>query len=137
MKLFNPFKKKKAAAPVVEIAVNPDAMPEPQDVQGYRRRGWAFHTMGSNDKAEADFRRAISIDPEDVDANYALGLVLKAQGRNEEAIASFKKAVALIDAGKVENRDRREMLHRLSLGHVNELTGGDWNLEKEIWQRVE
>jgi tetratricopeptide (TPR) repeat protein len=90
-----------------------------------------------NDQAEADFRRAISIDPEDVDATYVLGLVLKAEGRIEEAVASFQKAVSLIEAGKVENKDRSEMLRRLALGHINELTEGDWNLEKEIWQRIE
>jgi tetratricopeptide (TPR) repeat protein len=112
-------------------------MPEPHDLQGYQRRGWAFHSRGLNDQAEADFRRALSIDPEDVDATYVLGLVYKTQGKKEAAIDVFKKAVALIEAGKVENKDRNEMLRRLALGHINELTVGDWNLEKEIWQHVD
>ena len=136
MKFPNPFKKK-TAVQISDSSQDPNTMPEPHDVEGYRRRGWAFHSRGLNDQAEADFRRAISIDPEDVDATYVLGLVLKAQGRKDEAIVSFQKAVDLIQAGKVENRDRREMLRRLALGHINEIKDGDWNLEKEIWQRVE
>jgi hypothetical protein len=59
------------------------------------------------------------------------------EARKEEAIPSFQKAVSLIEAGKLENKDRSEMLRRLALGHINELTVGDWNLEKEIWQRIE
>jgi tetratricopeptide (TPR) repeat protein len=136
MKFSNPFKKKKVVQ-MAEVAQDPQSMPEPHDNQGYRRRGWAYHARGMNDLAEADFRRALSIDSDDVDANYVLGLVLKAQGRKEEAIPSFQKAVSLIEAGKLENKDRSEMLRRLALGHINELTVGDWNLEKEIWQRIE
>ncbi|HLE14293.1 MAG TPA: hypothetical protein VI776_06060 [Anaerolineales bacterium] len=136
MKFPNPFKKK-TAVQISDSSQDPNTMPEPHDVEGYRRRGWAFHSRDLDDQAEADFRRAISIDPEDVDATYVLGLVLKAQGRKDEAIVSFQKAVDLIQAGKVENRDRREMLRRLALGHINEIKDGDWNLEKEIWQRVE
>lgn len=135
MKFSNPFKKKQDVQ-LREIVQDPQTIPEPHDVQGYRRRGWAYHSKGMNDQAEADFRRALSIDPEDVDATYVLGLVLKTSGRKEEAIASFQKAVGLIEAGKVENRDRSEMLRRLALGHINELKEGDWNLEKEIWQRT-
>jgi hypothetical protein len=26
------------------------------------------------------------------------------------------------------------VMHRLLLGHVNQLKTGDWNLEKEIWK---
>jgi tetratricopeptide (TPR) repeat protein len=136
MKFSNPFKKKQIAQPN-DTARDPQTMPEPHDLQGYRGRGWAYHSRGMNALAEADFRRALSIEPEDVDATYVLGLVLKSEGRKEEAIASFQKAVSLIEAGKVENKDRSEMLRRLALGHVNELTVGDWNLEKEIWQRTE
>lgn len=127
--------KKKSPQMKASLVQNPNEMPQPNDLEGYVRRGWAFHSRSQEDKAEADFLRALSLDPESVDVQYALGLVYKAQGKKEQAIQAFKKTIALLDAGKVEDRARHEMLHRLSYGHVNELSTGDWNLEDQIWQR--
>ena len=44
--------------------------------------------------------------------------------------------MGLIDQGKIEDHAKREMLRRLTLGHINELTTGDWNLEDEIWHQA-
>jgi hypothetical protein len=65
-----------------------------------------------------------------------LGLVLKAQGKREEAVTSFRDTIGLIEAGKIEEKARKEIMHRLANGHFNQLTIGDWNLEKEIWQHI-
>jgi tetratricopeptide (TPR) repeat protein len=111
-------------------------MPEPDDSAGYSRRGWAFHSRSENDRAEQDFRKALALAPETIDTQYALGLVLKAQGRKSEAIEAFKKVVDLLEAGKVEDHATSEMMHRLSMGHINELSIGDWNLEEQIWHRI-
>jgi Tfp pilus assembly protein PilF len=110
-------------------------MPEPKDLDAYMRRGWAYHSRDQEEKAEQDFRKALELDDDSVDANYVLGLILKAQGRIEEATKYFEKTVKLIEAGKIENPARSEMLRRLSLGHINELNKGDWDLEKEVWRR--
>ena len=110
-------------------------MPEPKDIETYMRRGWAYHSRDLEDKAEADFRRALNLDPESVDANYVLGLVLKAKGEINEAVQQFEKTVQLLEAGKLDNKSRTEMLRRLSLGHINELKSGDWDLEREVWRR--
>jgi tetratricopeptide (TPR) repeat protein len=117
--------------------LDPAEMPEPTDLAGYIRRGWAYHSRGINDKAEADFNQAIELAPNSIDANYVLGLVYKAQGKKEQAIKSFKTVVRLIEADQLEDKIRAEMLRRLATGHVNELSMGDWNLEKEIWQHEE
>lgn len=109
-------------------------MPEPADLAGYMRRGWAFHSRGLNEQAEVDFRKAISLAPDSVDANYVLGLVLKAQGRKEEAILAFTRTIELLDGGALEDPTRGEMLRRLARAHVNDLTIGDWNLEETIWR---
>jgi tetratricopeptide (TPR) repeat protein len=134
MKLANLFKKNRRKAEVTEIT-DPNELPEPTDVDSYIRRGWAFHSRHQERDAEADFRRALELDPESVDANYVLGLVLKAQNRQEDAVASFRRTIELLEAGKLEDRDRTQMLRRLSLGHINEMTQGDWNLEEEVWHR--
>lgn len=110
-------------------------MPEPEDVETYMRRGWAYHSRDLEDKAEADFRRALDLDSESVDANYVLGLVLKAKGDINEAVQQFEKTVQLLEAGKLDDKSRTEMLRRLSLGHINELKSGDWDLEREVWRR--
>jgi tetratricopeptide (TPR) repeat protein len=111
-------------------------MPEPNDLDSYMRRGWAYHSRGLQQAAEADFRRALELDSESVDANYVLGLILKAQDRADESVEYFKKTVKLLEAGKIKDNARCEMLRRLSLGHINELKKGDWDLEREVWRRA-
>ena len=114
--------------------MDPSEMPEPDDFSDYMRRGWAYHSQGQQEQAERDFQNALKLDPESVDANYVLGLVLKAQRRNEDAIEYFNKSLNLIKAGKIDNTSRSEMLRRLSLGHINELKKGDWDLHTEVWR---
>jgi tetratricopeptide (TPR) repeat protein len=133
MPIRNLFKKKSTDKEKA-VKMEPGEMPEPGDVEGYMRRGWAFHTKGNQAEAEADFKQALALDADSVDAYYALGLTKKAQGQNEAALEYFHKAMNLIEAGKVKEGTQLEMLRRLTLGHINELTDGDWNLEDEIWR---
>jgi tetratricopeptide (TPR) repeat protein len=116
--------------------MEPDEMPQPTNLEEYMRRGWAYHTHQREREAEDDFRKALELNADAVDTLYVLGLVLKAQNRNKEAVESFNRVVELLKAGILEDKIRAEMLRRLSLGHISELTEGDWNLEKEVWQRV-
>jgi tetratricopeptide (TPR) repeat protein len=135
MKLTNPFKKK-TIQKVTSVPINPGEIPSPTDFESYMRRGWAYHARGQHQEAEEDLRQALKLDADSVDANYVLGLVMKAQGKKEEAIVCFKKTIDLIEAGKIEDKSKNEIMHRLANGHYNELTIGDWNLEKEIWQHI-
>jgi len=134
MPIRNLFKKKSTDEVKAE-KLSPGEMPEPGDVEGYMRRGWAYHTKGNQAEAEADFKQALMLDAESVDANYALGLTKKAQGEIEPALEYFRKAMNLIEAGKIDEGMQPEMIRRLTLGHINELTDGDWNLEDEIWHK--
>lgn len=118
-----------------EPAVDPESIEEPELVSDYLRRGWAYHAREDNDAAVEDFRTALDMDPKSVDAAYGLGIALKAGGQKEQAVEAFQKAANLLEEGAVEDHDRSEMLHRLSIGQINELTKGDWDLEAEIWQR--
>lgn len=135
MRLWNPFKKKSVEEKET-TAIGPNESKEPTDYDGFMQRGWAFHARGNQVKAESDFRRALSYSPESVDANYAMGLVMKSQGNNEEAVEQFNKAMELIKQGKIERPSQSEMMRRLTLGHINELTTGDWNLEDQIWHQA-
>ena len=119
------------------MEVDPSQMPEPEDVDGYVRRGYVFYSRHMYKEAETDFRNAVSLNPEAVDAIYALGMTLKAQREDDAAIKAFQRAIELLEAGVVEGKSRTEMLRRLALGHINEITQGNWNLEKEIWQKAE
>jgi tetratricopeptide (TPR) repeat protein len=136
MNLGNLFKRKPVKKDETG-AQDPNEMPEPQDLEGFIRRGWAFHSRGQHDKAEADFHQAIRIAPNSIDANYVLGLIYKAEGKKEQAVQSFKTVIKLIKANELEDKIRAEMLRRLATGHVNEISRGDWNLEEEIWQHEE
>ena len=132
MRSWNPFKKKSIEKEET-AAIDPNEFKEPTDYNSFMQRGWAHHARGSQNQAESDFRRAISYSPESVDANYALGLVMKSQGNKEGAVELFNKAMELIKQGTIEDHSRSEMMRRLTLGHINELTTGDWNLEGQIW----
>ena len=104
----------------------------------YYREGWALHgSKKDEDAAEENFRQAIAINPKSVDAYYGLGLVLKAQDRRQDAISAFQKVVDLLEAQPGEDRSRTAMIRRLSIGHMNMMKKGDWDLEKEIWKRAE
>ncbi len=117
--------------------VDPKKLPEPKTPAEYQRRGYAFYARGLFSEAEADFHKAIGLDPEMVDAVYALGMTLKAGKKNQESIQTFGQVLALLNAGAVADRVRADMLRRLSLGHINVIQSGDWNLEKEIWHKIE
>jgi len=97
-------------------------------------KGWEQKSSGKLDDAEASFRKAISIEPGSVEAFYGLALIYKIQDRRQESIKSFEKVIDLID-DHFEDKVRGQMLQRLSKGHINQMSGGDWNLEKEIWKR--
>jgi Tfp pilus assembly protein PilF len=112
-------------------------MPEPATLAEFMRRGWAYHSRGKETQAEEDFRKALDLDPDNPDANYVLGLILKAQGKKREAVNAFQKTSESLVSGRVEDKDRNEMLRRLCQAHINELTEGDWKLEEEIWQYKE
>jgi len=96
---------------------------------------WSRLGNGENLHAEELFRQVIDLNPQVVDGWYGLGLALKVQGRKEEAIRCFQKALELIEIGLVADRTRRSMVRRLALGHINLLRNGNWNLEKEFWQK--
>jgi tetratricopeptide (TPR) repeat protein len=117
-------------------AGDPGAMEQPANSTGYLQRGYAFYGVNRYAEAVEDFHKAIDLDPTAVDAVYGLGMGLKAEGKKEEAVAAFKNAIALLDQGVVSDKVRARILRRLALGHINEMTKGDWNLEAEIWQRV-
>jgi len=134
MSPWNPLKKKSSVEKET-AGGDPVKVKEPNDYDSFMQRGWAYHSRGEQDKAEADFRRAVSYSPESVDANYAMGLVMKSQGKTQEAIELFEKTMDLILQGKIEQHSKSEMMRRLTLAHINELKTGDWNLEDQIWHQ--
>ncbi len=115
--------------------LSPDDIKNPKSAADYLRRGWAYRANDQEEKAEQDFRAALGIEAQSVDASYALGLTLKAQGKHDQAVAVFQQVIDLLEEGVEQDHDRQEMLHRLALGHINLISQGDWNLEKEIWRR--
>ena len=135
MRSLNPFRKK-TPEKEEEKVFDPQGDIEPTGYDEFMRRGWYYHSQGDHAQAESDFRRAISFSQDSVDAHFALGLVLKTQGMKEDALEAFNKSMGLIEQGKIEDDEKRVMLRRLTLGHINELTIGDWNLEDEIWHQA-
>jgi tetratricopeptide (TPR) repeat protein len=134
MSPWNPFNRKSREDNQTQTS-DPLEIREPNDYDSFMQRGWANHAHGDQEKAESDFRRAVSYSPESVDANYALGLIMKSEGNTQDAIEQFEKTMDLILQGKIKEHSKSEMMRRLTLAHINELKTGDWNLEKEIWHQ--
>lgn len=116
--------------------MNESSLVSAQSAEDFFQKGWEYHSKNQEDAAEQSFRRAIQMSPGLFDAYFGLGLVLKAQGRKQDAIQAFRKVLALLDEGISGEQAQRQMLRRLTLGHINMLNSGDWNLEKEIWKRL-
>jgi tetratricopeptide (TPR) repeat protein len=129
--------KKKEIFKVKSLPIDPNSMGEPTTADEFQRRGMAFYARQQYNAAEADLKRAISLDSNHIDSYYSLGMVLKAIGRKEDAIAAFTHVLDLISANVNSDTTKFDMLRRLALGHVNEIKQGDWNLEKEIWKHIE
>lgn len=107
-----------------------------QSAEDFLQKAWEHHSNKQDDAAEVSFRRAIQMSPGLFDAYFGLGLVLKAQGRKQEAIEAFNKVLELLEVEISSDQAQRHMMRRLTLGHINMINSGDWNLEKEIWKRI-
>jgi tetratricopeptide (TPR) repeat protein len=132
VKLF----KKKEIFKVKSVPIDPTSIAEPTTVDDYQRRGMAYYARKQFPEAEADLKKAISLDPKSIDSFYSLGMVYKAMGKDDDAVSAFKQVVNLITERSDASTVKNDMLRKLALGHMNEITNGDWNLEKEIWKRI-
>ena len=128
--------KKKEIYKVKSLPVDPRSMGEPTTVEEYQKRGMAFYARKKFKEAEADLKKATSMDGNNIDSFYSLGMVLKAMNRKDDSVTAFNQALYLITALPDVKTAKYDMLRRLALGHVNEMTQGDWNLEKEIWKHI-
>lgn len=132
VKLF----KKKEIFKVKSVAIDPSSIAEPTTVDDYQRRGMAYYARKQYPEAEADLKKAITLDAKSIDSFYSLGMVYKAMDRGNDAVSAFKQVVNLITERSDASTVKNDMLRKLALGHINEITNGDWNLEKEIWKRT-
>jgi tetratricopeptide (TPR) repeat protein len=122
---------KKSTLPTVTIPT-PEQL-NPQTAAEFAARGWLFLSKQQYAEARADLESALALES-DVDYYYALGLILRAAGKNVEALAAFEKAISLVPG--ITDPQRATMLNRLTLGQINMIKTGDWNLEKEVWKRI-
>jgi tetratricopeptide (TPR) repeat protein len=100
----------------------------------YLKRGWLYFSKNQYDLAAGDFRHALASEENNADGWYALGLALKGSGATSKAVEAFEHVLGLV--GKLEDKQRANILTRLTHGQINQLKTGDWNLEKEVWKRV-
>ncbi len=118
------------------IPFDPASMAQPGDANAFIRRGSAYYARKEYECAAIDLERAIAIDSSKIDSFYTLGMVFKAMQEKDKAVEAFTRVLELITVQPETDKIRCAMLRRLALGHINAITQGDWNLEKEIWQRT-
>jgi tetratricopeptide (TPR) repeat protein len=121
---------------VKSFPIDPISMEDPSTVDEFQRRGMAFYARKEYTSAEDDLKKALLLSGSNVDTFYCLGMVLKARNRKEDSVAAFTQVLDLIMATPGVEKTKYDMLRRLALGHINIMTQGDWNLEKEIWQHT-
>jgi tetratricopeptide (TPR) repeat protein len=109
-----------------------DAKPEsletmnPANPEEFTRRGWIYYDRQDYSMARDDFLKALQSNPDNVDIQYALALTLKLLGKKDEAVQTFEKILPGLDL--LEDQVRATMLRRLTLGHIHQLTQGDWKI---------
>lgn len=133
MKIF----KKKEIFKVESGLVHPEKYTEPTTPKEFLNRGMAFYARKQFSEAEKDMLQALTLDRNYIDAYYSLGMIHKAQDKKEEAIQAFQKTLDLLEQEGIEKDATVDMLKRLAKGHINEISQGDWDLEKEVWKRTE
>jgi tetratricopeptide (TPR) repeat protein len=112
------------------LPIDPKSL-SPKDASDFSYRGWLYYSRQGFDLAEEDFRSALDISPDNIDYLFALALTLKAAGKFDQAVKTFEKMLGLLDT--LPDKIRAHMLHRLVMGHINQIKIGNWHLEKEIW----
>ena len=127
---------KKEIFKVKSVPYDPASMAQPLDAFAFTCRGSAYYARKEYEFAVIDLEKAIAIDNSNIDSFYILGMVYKATQEKEKATSAFKRVLELIKAQLETNKIRSAMVRRLALAHINVITQGDWNLEKEIWQRI-
>ena len=105
-----------------------------QDADIRLRLGWAHYGAGRLARAESAFQEARRLLPDDSEPAFGLGLTYKKEGRSAEAVKAFREAAER--TSHLEDEARAAILRRLSLGHINYLERGEWDLEREVWGRA-
>jgi tetratricopeptide (TPR) repeat protein len=121
--------------PKIDIAaLEAAAAADPRDADIRLRLGWAFLSSDRLDRAAGAFQEARRLLPDDPEPYFALGLTHKKEGRSAEAVAAFHDAAER--TSHLQDKARAAILRRLSLGHINYLERGEWDLEREVWGRA-
>ena len=115
------------------VIVDPATM-KAETPADYTKRGWLYYSKQKYDLAVEDFRQGLTSETQNIDTWYGLGLALKASGTTLKAVEAFETVLGLL--GKLEDKQRANILGRLTHGQINQMKTGDWNLEKEVWKRV-
>ncbi len=126
------FFRKKSPLSIAVYKADPTAT-NPETTADYLKRGYAYHARTDYQKADTDFRKAISMDSSSSEAYFALGLNLKTLERKEDAIQAFQQALDFMNKLAEQDSVRAHMLSRLTKGHINQLTKGEWDLRSEFW----
>ncbi|HZU87460.1 MAG TPA: tetratricopeptide repeat protein [Anaerolineaceae bacterium] len=118
---------------LIPVNVVPDpASVNPQTPDEFCKRGWLYFGRSEFSRAEADFVTALEKEPDNPEYLYALGLTHKASGSLDKALEKFEHIMGVLNT--IKDPVRVQVLHRMVLGHINQIKTGDWNLEKEIWK---
>jgi tetratricopeptide (TPR) repeat protein len=121
--------------PSIDLAaLEASAAADPRDADIRLRLGWAHYSAGRLDRALAALQEARRLLPDDPEPYFALGLTLKKSGKAAEAVGAFRDASER--TGHLKDKARSAILRRLSLGHINFLERGEWDLEREVWGRA-
>src|SRR3546814_18743928 len=74
------------------------------DANAYMSRGIALGRKGMDEKAVADYARAVELDPDYAQASYNRGVAYQALGRTEEAAQDFRRAPDLMPGHPIIER---------------------------------
>jgi tetratricopeptide (TPR) repeat protein len=68
---------------------------EPRNPATYARRGDCLRALGDEERALANYRRAVGLDPKLFDVHHVMAMTLTALGQHQEALAAHDAAIRL------------------------------------------
>ena len=95
----------------------------------YYHKGQAYELAGRYDRAERQFKRAISVDPTMAEAHLALGAVYLKTGRIDEAEATIITAIVTLPRSRLRGRAYR---NTLSMAYNNMGVVEEWRAVSEV-----
>ncbi len=69
---------------------------DPNNASNHINLGWSYFLKGENERAVAEYKKALALDPKNYAANYDMGQAYMSLKQYDKAITSLKEAISVV-----------------------------------------